>query len=476
MAAVRKNDSKFPNWIPMNRSSQNPCYHQTATIVRPQDTRQMAWLDCQCKSVLLAIIVVSFGGFFSLLAGPELNAQEAESAINAEPNTETQSTFSDLVAPKGEGSLRIATYNVSLNRAAEGKLASDLEGGDKQAQAIAAVIRAVRPDILLLNEVDYSIDSNNGENFVRKYVESSKQDALGGNAWKMPYTYSAPVNTGVPSKMDLNQNEKTNDPEDAWGYGRFPGQYGMAVGSRYAFEPNKIRTLQKFRWSKLPNALRPQAPDAEPYYDDATWSQLRLSSKSFWDVPIQTPFGVLHVLASHPTPPAFDGPEDRNGCRNHDEIKLIEYYIEGQDFLVGDNGERAGLEPADAFVVLGDLNSDPFDGGSRGNAISDLLSHSRIAKHEAPRSVGAASASKSQGGANERHRGPAENDTGDFNDRSVGNLRIDYVLPSHQFRVIASGVFWPELDALPAQLREPVQDCLDASDHHLVWVDVMPAN
>jgi len=31
---------------------------------------------------------------------------------------------------------------------------------------------------------------------------------------------------------------------------------------------------------------------------------------------------VIHILASHPTPPVFDGVEDRNGRRNHDEIRL----------------------------------------------------------------------------------------------------------------------------------------------------------
>ncbi|MEM7557659.1 MAG: endonuclease/exonuclease/phosphatase family protein, partial [Planctomycetota bacterium] len=265
----------------------------------------------------------------------------------------------ELVPAKQDGTLRIATYNVSLNRPEQGKLREDLEAGNQQAEALAAVIRAVKPDILLLNEVDYVAGKSNAEYFASQYISAIKKDALGGGAIRLPYVYDAPVNTGVPSGMDLNQNDKNTDPEDAWGYGRFPGQYGMAVLSRFEVDKPQVRTLQKFLWSDLPGALRPQAEGQPSYYDDVTWKKLRLSSKSLWDVPIKTRLGVIHVLASHPTPPAFDGPEDRNGCRNHDEILLIQKYIEGAEFLRGDDGERAGLSEGDSFVVMGDLNSDP---------------------------------------------------------------------------------------------------------------------
>ena len=378
----------------------------------------------------------------------------------------------ELVAAKQEGCLRIATYNVSLNRPEQGKLREDLEAGNEQAEALAAVIRAVKPDILLLNEVDYAASKSNAEFFAGRYLSAIKQDALGGGAIRLPYVYDAPVNTGVPSGMDLNQNEKNTDPEDAWGYGRFPGQYGMAVLSRFELDKTRVRTLQKFLWSDLPEALRPQAEGKPSYYDDATWKKLRLSSKSFWDVPIKTPLGVIHVLASHPTPPAFDGPEDRNGCRNHDEILLIQKYIEGAGFLRGDDGEPAGLGEDDSFVVMGDLNSDPADGGSRAAAIQDLLKHPRISQAEAPRSRGAIRAAQEQGKANLEQAGDASRDTGDFSDRSVGNLRIDYVLPSSDLEVVSSGVFWPAVDDVPKAYREAVKECLRASDHHLVWVDV----
>ncbi|MEM7474152.1 MAG: endonuclease/exonuclease/phosphatase family protein [Planctomycetota bacterium] len=376
------------------------------------------------------------------------------------------------VPAKEAGVLRVATYNVSLNRPVSGQLAKDLAGDTAQAKHLAAVIRAVQPDILLLNEVDFHAESENARKFAEKYLADATTDALGGDAWPMRYSYDGTVNTGVPSGMDLNANGKTSDPEDAWGYGRFSGQYGMAVLSRYEIDVGKIQTLQEFAWADLPGALRPKA-DGEPYYyDDATWAKLRLPSKSFWGVPISTPLGRLHVIASHPTPPAFDGPEDRNGCRNHDEIRLIQEYIEGADFLRNDDGEKCGLAPSDAFVVLGDLNSDPVDGGSRSEAIRSLLSHPRVANHATPSSSGAASAAQEQAGANERQSGNPKFDTGDFSDRSVGNLRVDYVIPSANYEVLRSGVFWPEIGKVEPSLRKAVEQCLKASDHHLVWVDL----
>lgn len=380
------------------------------------------------------------------------------------------------VPDRAEDCIRIATYNVSLNRRTASQLTSDLNQDQAQIESVAAIIRAVRPDVLLLNELDFSTESNHAQQFADRYLAADRLDSLGRGPWEMPFQFSRPVNTGVPSGLDLNGNGSRSDPEDAWGYGRFPGQYGMAVLSRFAIQQESAHTLQRFRWSQLPDALRPYDENAnEFYYDQKVWSKLRLPSKSFWDLPIDTPLGRLHVLASHPTPPAFDGPEDRNGCRNHDEIKLIQHYIDGAEFLLDDQGCVCGLENQDAFVILGDLNSDPHDGGSRTEAILGLLNHRRVAQFPAPTSQGAVAAAEKQKGKNTEHSGNPAEDTGDFSDQSVGNLRIDYVLPSRNFRIVASGVFWPELSEIPEQYREALQKALAASDHHLVWVDMKKA-
>ena len=48
----------------------------------------------------------------------------------------------------------------------------------------------------------------------------------------------------------------------------------------------------------------------------------------------------------------------------------------------------------------------------------------------------------------------------------AGNLRVDYVLPSAGLKVTGAGVFWPVEG-------EPGAALIDASDHRLVWVDVV---
>lgn len=117
------------------------------------------------------------------------------------------------------------------------------------------------------------------------------------------------------------------------------------------------------------------------------------------------------------------------------------------------------------FIVMGDLNADPVDGGSIPGAIDQLLDHPRV-QDPRPRSEGGAAAAVRQGGVNADHRGDPALDTGDFSDNRVGNLRVDYVLPSVDLEVVDSGVYWPA-DGQGLELVEK------ASDHRLVWVDVI---
>ena len=53
----------------------------------------------------------------------------------------------------------------------------------------------------------------------------------------------------------------------------------------------------------------------------AELDDVRLSSTSHWGVPVDVDGSTVRFLVSHPTPPVFDGAEDRNGTRNHDEIR-----------------------------------------------------------------------------------------------------------------------------------------------------------
>ncbi|MEY4567176.1 MAG: hypothetical protein RLY14_2146, partial [Planctomycetota bacterium] len=349
-------------------------------------------------------------------------------------------------------------------------LIKELERDSQQAKRIAAVLRVVRPDIVLLNEFDYSPNHVAETLFSEKYL-AAPQGAIAGEPIEYRYRYSADVNTGEPSGLDLDNNGKTDDPNDAWGFGKYPGHYGMLLLSKYPIRASEIRSFRKFLWSELPGAKRPSDPDTgQSYYSDEVWKQLRLSSKSHWDVPIDTPHGVIHLLCSHPTPPAFDGPENRNGNRNHDEIRLWKEYIENQNasFLIDDAGKRGGLSEGRPFVIAGDLNADPIDGDDQGEAIKQLLQSPMVNASTTPRADGGKESAQRQGKKNSEHKGDPAEDTSDFNDRNPGNLRVDYVLPSIHFKITRSGIFWPTFK----QCMPIDPNWMSASDHRLVWIDI----
>jgi hypothetical protein len=374
-------------------------------------------------------------------------------------------------AQRPAGMLRIATYNVSLFRSASGQLARELRRGDsQQARKLAQVIQIVRPDVLLLNEIDYDSDHSVLRIFLDQYLARGQQ---GESGIEFQHHFAAPSNTGIDSGLDLDADGVKGEPDDAWGFGRYPGQYAMAVVSRYPIDRQGVRTFQKLRWSTMPNARRPIDPTTgESYYADAVWQQLRLSSKSHWDVPIAVPqIGVLHLLVSHPTPPVFDGPEDRNGCRNFDEIRFWADYISPSppDYLIDDQGRLGGLGENKLFVIAGDLNCDPADGDTKPAGIDQLLKHPRVNGSLVPRSAGGVAAAKRAANLNANRRGDPAMHTADFGGDGVGNLRVDYVLPARDLPAKAAGVFWPA----PG---ERGSNAVTATDHRLVWIDIeLPA-
>ncbi|MBC8350753.1 MAG: endonuclease/exonuclease/phosphatase family protein [Planctomycetes bacterium] len=369
-----------------------------------------------------------------------------------------------LCDENGLSPIRFATFNVSLNRPKAGQLLTDLNSQDNaQAKKVAEIIQRVRPDVLLLNEFDYDAKGIAADRFQSNYLAMAQgtQEII-----RYKHRYLAPVNTGVPSGHDLDGDGKDNGPGDGFGFGAFPGQYGMLVLSRFPIHEEGIRTFQTFLWRDMPNALLPQT-SAGPFYDDSELEILRLSSKSHWDVPIQCGSQTIHFLCAHPTPPVFDGPEDRNGRRNHDEIRFWADYItqDRSDYIYDDAKQRGGLGEGKPFVIAGDMNADPLDGDSTSNAINQLLAHPLVNSHMIPNSRGAIEKARRDGGANDRHRNDSAYDTSDFNDRSVGNLRLDYTLPSKSLTALDAGVFWPFNG-------ESGRELVAASDHRLTWIDI----
>ena len=392
-------------------------------------------------------------------------------------------------------SVRFATFNVSLYGERAGDVLRRMEStDDRQAQCLAEIIQRVRPDVLLLCEVDYDRDGNLITQFLNNYLSNGQnvsQSPEGpAEPIEYPYRFLAPSNTGIHSGMDLDRNGRiaaqpgSNDyGGDSWGYGRYPGQYAMVLLSRYPIDADRARTFQHFLWKDMPGALLPDdpaTPAAADWYSPEMLEHFPLSSKSHWDVPVQIGEQVVHVLTSHPTPPTYDGPEDRNGRRNHDELRFWVDYIGSSDrhdqalpesYIYDDRGNRGGLPDGASFVIMGDLNGDPLDGQGR-EGIARLLTSPRVLQTDPPASDGAAEQSALQGGANASHRGNAHNDTLDAADEpGPGNLRLDYVLPSANLRISASGVFWPTMDQPTFRLvgTHP----FPSSDHRLVWADVV---
>ena len=370
---------------------------------------------------------------------------------------------------KAPVTFRIATFNVSMeagNYMLGDQVPSGLElfqllatGEHRQIQNIAEIIQRTRPDVILLNEFDYTTDDAKGvKAFIHNYLAVSQQGAV---PIDYPHYYTGPVNTGVSSGVDLNHDGKVTDSGgDAFGYGLYPGQYGMVLLSRYPIDKSQVRTFQHFLWQDMPNGLMGTVKDPQglDWYSNEAKGVLRLSSKSHWDVPMLVEGKIIHILASHPTPPVFDGPENRNGKRNHDEIRFWVDYISGKDssaYIYDDKGVRGGLKD-EAFVILGDLNASPEEGDAHKEAIQALIRHPRVNNSFMPLSNGG-----------KQH---SPNNVHGASHTAFWRMRADYVLPAKKAgEVLASGVFWPRRDDALQRLIENRQA---SSDHRLVWVDI----
>jgi len=371
--------------------------------------------------------------------------------------------------PTQSNQLRVATFNVSMEALnylpyVRGKtpdvkgneLSSALNNGNQQIKNIAEIIQSVDPDIILLNEFDREDDSHQSlKTFLKQYLAKGqgKQKSV-----VYPYFYQGGVNTGVPTKFDLNNDGSSGkSPSDNYGFGYFPGHFGMALLSKYPLDTNKIRTFQKFKWKDMPNALKPFDPETKKsWFSDEAWQDMRLSSKSHWDIPINVNGKTIHILASHPTPPVFDGPEDRNGKRNHDEIRFWRDYISGSSsYIYDDQGSKGGLSLGQAFIILGDQNASAVDGDAITTGITALLTDDKI-QDPKPESLA--------GKMHKKDNPNAKNHTAHW------GMRADYVLPSRQsFKITGSAVYWPQPSEETHRL---VKDRAASSDHRLVWVDL----
>ena len=276
---------------------------------------------------------------------------------------------------------------------------------EDEVEALITVISEISPDILALQDMDYD---GNG------LALAALAEALG-----YPHHLTLRPNAGLLTGLDLDGDGRTDGPRDAHGYGRFSGQGGMALLSRYPL--GTVQDFSDMLWHDLPGNSAAQVTP------ESALPVLRLHTVGAWNVEVLTPDGPFHALMSHATAPVFDGPEDRNGLRNADELRFWQLYLDDT--------------PPEAFAYMGTLNVDPQRGEGIRDPLLDLLAHPAV--------------------QNPVPEGP----TADWDDPTPGDLRVDYLLPARSLSVLDAGIFWPT--------EGPLADAVEAAGaHRVVWVDV----
>lgn len=322
--------------------------------------------------------------------------------------------------------LRIASYSPDLSRDGPALLLRDLGRKDAQIAAVVQVIAQTRPDIMLLTGFDWDYEGRALTAF-RELLRAAGAD--------YPHAFTARPNAGMPSGLDLDGDGRLGRGSDRQGFGRFTGQAGMVILSRHPIGP--VTDYTAALWADMPGNLMPKAK-AE------VAAAQRLSSVSHWDATITVAGKPLHLLAMSASPPVFDGPEDRNGRRNHDELAFWLTHL-----------------PDQPYILAGKLNIDAFDSEGRPEALARIMAH---VTDPLPASEGGAHAGTL--GINAAQKGDPRLDTGDWSDeRPPGNLRVDYVLPQKGLKILDAGVFWPAAGPL-------AKTAVTASTHRLVWVDI----
>lgn len=315
--------------------------------------------------------------------------------------------------------MRVATFAAPLSRDGPGLLLRDLQKGDDAGlDAITAMALQISPDILVLTDFDFDLDGLALAAFAS------------GFAGLYPHQFARAPNTGLATGFDIDGNGRTGEARDAQGYGRFAGDGGLAILSRYPIDGAAVTDLSAVLWRDLPDAILPQI-DGKPFFAPEVLDILRLPSTAHWIVPIRLPDNTLvSILAFSATPPVFDGPEDMNGLRGRDELRIWEYVLNG------------GFgPPPESFVIAGNSNLDPVNGDGDSAAMEAFLTRPDI---------------------RDPHVGTTNADWGED---GPGRLRVSYVLPSTDWRIIDAGTLGP-VDAA-ADGGEA-----DAGPHGLVWVDI----
>ncbi|WP_292284487.1 endonuclease/exonuclease/phosphatase family protein [Marivita sp.] len=300
------------------------------------------------------------------------------------------SVFANSVAAQD---LRLALWHVPLSRKGPGLLLRDLQRKEPSLMAIAQALRSADADIIVLTKMDYDA-TGAAVTELSKMVDGGYTDVLPLRS-----------NAGLPTGLDLDGDGRLGEPEDTQAFGWFPGQEALAVLSRFSLLRSEIRSFNELLWRDIPGSHAEQV--------DSGLGVQRLSSGGHWVVPVRVPTNaggdrVLTLLIGHAGPPVFDGPEDRNGRRNLDELRLWQQIMHGAQ----------GPAPEPPFAFMANTNLDPERGEGNRSAMAEFLADPRV-QDPLPGQI------------------TAEWDR-------PGPMRVSYLLPSSDVGVRAAAV-WPSL-------------------------------
>lgn len=300
--------------------------------------------------------------------------------------------------------IRLALWHAQISREGPGLLWRDLQKNDPSLAVLASAISAADADIVVLTRFDFDAEGAALKEFAR-LVDS-------GHQYDLPLS----SNSGVPTGLDIDGDGRVGEPEDGQAFGRFPGQEALAVLSRYPIAGNAVRSFNALLWRDVPGSHITQS--------DTGYDVQRLSSGGHWIVPVDiTEDGKawrLSLLIGHAGAPVFDGPEDRNGRRNLDELRLWGQIIDGLH----------GPAPDRAMVFMADTNLDPDRGDGFRDAMAAFLARGDLSD-PLPGQI-----------------------TAEW--EQPGPMRVSYLLPSKDLHIRAARV-WP---VVPNQ------------SHRLITVDI----
>lgn len=296
--------------------------------------------------------------------------------------------------------VRVAAWHGDFSRKGPGLLLKELVA-ETPVAGLDGIVDA-NPDILLLTNFDYDAGL---------VALTAFQDRLSQRGVRFYHVFSQRPNTGMTTGVDVDGDGRKGGPRDAQGFGYFSGQGGQAILSRYPLQLVHDKTA--LLWGDAPANLM---AENDPVGDDQ-----RLSSSAHWAVQVSIGDRQLILLTLAATPPVFDGPEDRNGRRNRDEVLLWPNALSAKADYLADT----------PTVLLGNFNLDPDRGDGIREAAAQVLDHPRL-------------------------QDPLPKQTTVTWDR-VGAMRVTYVLPD------------ASLTVSNAKIMPPVPD---AGPHQLVWVDL----